>query len=97
LEVKFEKAFNYYIWSRSFYRVNLKISLRCPFKVHSALERHMEAHALAARTSPDPANIEEGRGFKVNPPCILLVPVCMTDPDLAFLGTEMEIIKNEYP
>jgi hypothetical protein len=57
----------------------------------------MEAHALAARTSPDPANIEEGRGFKVNPPYIPLVPVCITYPDPAFLGTEMEIMKNENP
>ena len=37
----------------------------CDFKVHSALERHLEAHALAARSGPDPANIEEGRGFKM--------------------------------
>jgi hypothetical protein len=47
----------------------------------------MEAHALAARTSPDPANIEEGRGFKVNPPCFSLVTVCMMDPYPAFSGT----------
>jgi hypothetical protein len=44
----------------------------CDFKVHSALERHMQAHALAAKTLPDPANIEEGRGFKVGDRLILL-------------------------
>jgi hypothetical protein len=46
----------------------------CDFKVHSALERHMQAHALAAKTLPDPANIEEGRGFKGGAPLILLPP-----------------------
>ncbi len=49
----------------------------------------MEAHALAARTNPDPANIEEGRGFKVNPPDIPLVP----DPGPALASYK----KNENP
>ena len=37
----------------------------CDFKVHSALERHMESHDLAASCPANQADIEEGSGFKM--------------------------------